>query len=152
MTTVDTADRIRATANRPPEPAALADLRQVVRLDIGVCAASGVALVAGARPLADLAGLAGGGETAAVGGFLLVLAAGLVLLARASARTLVQLVPWSAEGDLAWAAASALVAGTVSMNGTGRALVLAQGVIVAGVGVAKLRAHRAARAAIIGAR
>jgi hypothetical protein len=69
----------------------------------------------------------------------------LLVLARASARTLLALTPWSAESDFAWVIASVVVAVAVSMTGTGRALVLAQAVAVAAMGVAKLKAVRAAR-------
>ncbi len=124
---------------------AIRGVRRVVQADAVLCLVSGGLLVAGAAPLADLAGLDPTWPVAAVGGFLLLLGANLLLLARASARLLLALTPWSADGDLLWAAASVAVAVGVSMTATGRALVLAQGLVVAAVGVAKLKAVRAAR-------
>ena len=124
---------------------AVTGVRRVVQADAVLCLVSGGLLVAGAGPLADVAGLEPTWPVAAVGGFLLLLGVNLLVLARASARHLLALAPWSAESDFAWAIASVVVAVTVSMTGPGRALVLAQAVVVAGMGVAKLRAVRAAR-------
>jgi hypothetical protein len=78
------------------------------------------------------------GPTVAAGAFLLVLGAGLALLARAEVHVLRALLPWSGEGDLLWAAGSVAVAALVDLTGPGRALVLAQAAVVALVGVAKL--------------
>jgi hypothetical protein len=132
--------------------AATARLRRVIQTDVALCAVSGVALVAGAGALADLADVEGGGPIVAAGAFLLLLAGALTWLSRAPAEALVRLAPWSAEGDFAWAVGSVALAVAMSMSGTGRALLVAQAVVVAGVGAAKLAAHRGARAGIIGVR
>lgn len=121
------------------------ELRHVIGADAALCAVSGAALVGLAAPLADLVGLTGGGgPLVGVGTFLLVLAAGLAWLRRAPHDTLLRLTPASAGGDLVWAAASVVVAVTVSMNLGGRAAVVVQAAAVAGVGLAKLRARRLA--------
>ncbi|HJR26412.1 MAG TPA: hypothetical protein VJ804_13130 [Acidimicrobiales bacterium] len=124
---------------------AVTGVRRVVQADAVLCLVSGGLLFAGAGPIADVAGLEPTWPVAAVGGFLLLLGVNLLVLARASARHLLALTPWSAESDFVWAIASVVVAVAVSMTGPGRALVLAQAVVVAAMGVAKLRAVRAAR-------
>ena len=125
---------------------AVTRVRRVVQADAVLCLVSGGLLFAGASPLAELAGLEPTWPVAAVGAFLLLLGVNLLVLARASARHVLAITPWSAESDFAWAVASVVVALAVSMSGPGRAIVLAQAVVVAAVGVAKLRAVRAARA------
>ena len=124
---------------------AVTGVRRIVQADAVLCLVSGGLLVAGASPLADVAGIEPTWPVAAVGAFLLLLGSNLLFLARASARHLLAITPWSAESDFAWALASVVVAVAVSMTGPGRALVLGQAVVVAMVGVAKLRAVRAAR-------
>jgi hypothetical protein len=125
---------------------AVSGVRRIVQADAVLCLVSGGLLFAGASPIADVAGLEPTWPVAAVGAFLLLLGVNLLFLARAAARHLLAITPWSAETDFAWAVASVVVALAVSMTGPGRALVLAQAVVVAMVGVAKLRAVRAARA------
>jgi hypothetical protein len=125
--------------------AAVTGVRRVVQADAVLCLVSGGLLFAAAAPIADVAGLEPTWPVAAVGAFLLLLGVNLLFLARAAARHLLAITPWSAESDFAWAIASVAVAVTVSMTGTGRALVLVQAVAVAAMGVAKLRAVRAAR-------
>lgn len=132
------------TPTRPTRSTAWQPVRRVLHGDAALCAVSGAVALLGARPLADLADLDGGGPVAAVGAFLLLLGADLALLARAGDRLVRRLNPWSAAGDLAWVAASLVVAVTVDMSGVGRALVLAQALVVAGVAIAKATAHRQA--------
>jgi hypothetical protein len=124
---------------------AMHSLRTVMRADAAVCVGSGAVLTAAYAPLGDLAGIAPAWPVAAAGLFLLVLGAGLALLSRAGRRPLVALVPWSAEGDFVWAAGSLAIAGLVDLTGPGRAIIAAQAVVVAVIGVLKLRAVRAAR-------
>jgi hypothetical protein len=124
---------------------AVAAVRRVVQADAVLCLVAGGVLVAGFAPIADVAGIEPTWPVAAVGAFLLLLGVNLLLLARAAARHLLALTPWSADSDFAWVVASVVVAVAASMTGPGRALVLAQAVAVAGMGVAKLRAVRAAR-------
>jgi hypothetical protein len=125
---------------------AVNDVRRVVQADAVLCLVSGGLLVAGVAPIADLLGVEPRWPVAAAGAFLLLLGANLLFLARAAARHVLALTPWSADGDFLWAIASIAVALGVSLTGPGRALILVQGVVVAAVGVAKLRAVRAARA------
>ena len=124
---------------------AISDVRRIVQADAVLCLVSGSLLVVGAQPIADVAGLEPAWPAAAAGAFLVLLGANLLFLARAAARHLLALTPWSADGDFLWAAASVAVAVGVSLTGTGRVLLIAQALLVAGVGVAKLRAVRAAR-------
>jgi hypothetical protein len=112
--------------------------RRLVRFDSLLCLASGALLVVGATPLTDLAGVEPPAPALAAGVFLLVMAAGLALLARAQLRVLRVVLPWSGEGDLLWAAGSVALAVMVDLTGPGRALVLAQAAVVALVGLAKL--------------
>lgn len=121
------------------------DVRRVLVADAVLCATSGAVLVAAARPLADLAGVDPAWPLAAAGAFLLALAVGLAVLARSSSRRVLALTPWSAEGDLLWAVGSFAVAAGVSLTGPGRALIAAQGLVVAGMALLKTRAVRAAR-------
>lgn len=125
------------------------ELRRIIRADVALCAASGLVLLLGAGALADLADVDGGGVIAGAGVFLLALAAALAWLSRAPAAVVVRLAPWSADGDFAWALASVALAVGVSMSGAGRALLVAQALVVAGIGGAKLTAHRAARQGMI---
>ena len=124
--------------------AAEAGLRRLLLADAAICAVSGIGLVVFRSPIADLVGRDSTTALAAIGTFLAVLAIGLSSLARAHRRTMLRLTPWSAEGDLLWAAASLAVAAVASLNGTGRVLVLIQAVAVAGMGVAKLAGRRRA--------
>src|SRR3546814_1392977 len=142
------------TANRPTHPhhtPEMATLRRVFRLDVALCASSGVLLVAAAGALADLVDMDGGGPIAAAGVFLIVLAGALAWLAQAGAETVLALTVPSAAGDLAWSVGSVLVAAPVTMNGLGQVLVLPPAAAVAGMAVAKLTARRAAARGIIGA-
>ncbi|HEY9556936.1 MAG TPA: hypothetical protein VIR58_09380 [Acidimicrobiales bacterium] len=142
------------TANRPTHPhhtPEMATLRRVFRLDVALCATSGVVLVAAAGALADLVDMDGGGPIAAAGSFLMVLAGALAWLAQARAKTVLALSVPSAAGDLAWSAGSVMVAATVTMNGLGQVLVLAQAAAITCMAVAKLTARRAAARGIIGA-
>jgi len=141
-----------ATTPMPSTDDAMLRLRRVIQTDVGLCAASGVVLVLGAGALADLADVSGGGPIVAAGAFLLLLAGALTWLSRAPAEALVRLAPWSAEGDFAWVIGSVALAVAVSMSATGRVLLVTQAVVVAGMGAAKLAAHRNARATIIGVR
>lgn len=120
------------------------DLRRVIAEDAVLCGVSGAVLLVGAAPLADLVDLDGGGPLIAIGAFLIALAAALAWLRQAPTAELLRLSPISAAGDLAWAVASLVVAVAVSMNTAGRVAVVVQGLVVAGVGAAKLRARRAA--------
>jgi hypothetical protein len=120
-------------------------VRRVMRADAVLCAVLGVGLVAGAGPVADLIGVDPSWSVAAAGAFLLGLAAALFAISRAAVRPLLALTPWSAEGDFVWAAASVVVAVTVSLTGPGRALIAGQGLVAVAMGVAKLQAVRAAR-------
>lgn len=120
-------------------------LRTVVRADAALCVATGAVLAAGASPLADLAGLDTATPVVLPGVFLLVLGLGLGLLARADRRLLVALTPWSARGDVVWGAASLAVAAGVDLTGPGRALVVAQALVVTAMAALKLRAVCAAR-------
>ena len=120
-------------------------VRRVVQADAVLCLVSGGLLFAGAGPIADVAGLEPTWPVAAVGGFLLLLGFNLLVLARASARHLLALTPWSAESDFAWAIASVVVAFAVSLTGPGRAMVLGLGLAAVPMGIAKMRAIRAAR-------
>src|SRR3546814_9582466 len=84
----------------------------------------------------------GGGPIAAAGSFLMVLAGALAWLAQARAKTVLALSVPSAAGDLAWSAGSVMVAATVTMNGLGQVLVLAQAAAITCMAVAKLTARR----------
>src|SRR3546814_10320230 len=78
------------TANRPTHPhhtPEMATLRRVFRLDVALCATSGVVLVAAAGALADLVDMDGGGPIAAAGSFLMVLAGALAWLAQADRKS-----------------------------------------------------------------
>jgi hypothetical protein len=123
-------------------------LRRVLRLDASGAALSGLALVLAAGPLTRLADVAAVGAVRVIGLGLLVLAVDLVLLARSRPATLVRYTPWSAMGDVAWMLASFVVAAAVEMNSGARVVVLAQGIAVGGMAVAKLVARqRVVRAA-----
>jgi hypothetical protein len=122
-------------------------LRLVLRLDASGAAVSGLVLVLAAGPLARLADVAAVGVVRLIGLGLLVLAVDLVLLARSRPSTLVRFTPLSAMGDVAWMVTSFVVAAAVEMNSGARVVVLAQGIAVGGVALAKLVArHRIVRA------
>lgn len=127
------------------------ELRRIIQADVALCAVSGLVLLLGAGALADLADVDGGGVIGGAGVFLIVLAGALAWLSRAPSSVLLRLAPWSADGDFAWALASVGLAIGVSMSGAGRALLVAQALVVAWVGAAKLVAHREARAGMIAA-
>src|SRR3546814_17884594 len=80
---------------------------------------------------------------------LMVLAGALAWLAQARAKTVLALSVPSAAGDLAWSAGSVMVAATVTMNGLGQVLVLAQAAAITCLAVAKLTPRRAAARRII---
>ncbi|QGG96424.1 hypothetical protein [Actinomarinicola tropica] len=132
------------TAAATTAPDRTRTLRAVMNLDVAACAVPGLALVELAGPVADVLGIENATPVTAAGAFLVVLAAELALLARAPARLLLRLTPWSAAGDAAWALGSAAVAAIAPLSGIGRLVVLAQGLAVAGMAVAKLRARRQA--------
>lgn len=119
-------------------------LRRVIRLDVAACAGPGIALVGLAGPVADLLGVDGTTPIVVAGVFLVALAVDLALLARSSTATLLRLTPWSAAGDMAWALGSVALALLAPLSGIGRAVVLAQGLAVAGMAFAKLAARRRA--------
>lgn len=119
-------------------------LRRVIRLDVAACAVPGIALVALAGPVAELLDVDNTTPIVVAGVFLVVLAADLALLARSSTSILLRLTPWSAAGDLAWAVGSAALALLAPLSGVGRFVVLAQGLAVAGMAIAKLSARRRA--------
>ncbi len=135
-----------------PAPTSFADtldavneVRRIVLADAVLCLVTGGLLVGGVVPIADLIGLEPRWPVAAAGAFLLLLGGNLLCLARAAPRHVLALTPWSADGDFLWAIASVAIALGVSLTGPGRALVLVQAVAVVAVGLAKLRAVRAAR-------
>lgn len=119
-------------------------LRRVLRLDVAACAIPGIALVALARPVADLLDVDDATPIVVAGAFLVVLAVDLALLARSSTATLLRLTPWSAAGDVAWAVGSVALALLAPLSGIGRALLVGQGLAVAGMAAAKLAARRSA--------
>src|SRR3546814_10547014 len=93
------------TANRPTHPhhtPEMATLRRVFRLDVALCATSGVVLVAAAGALADLVDMAGGGPTAPAGSFPMVPAGALPWLAQARSKTALALAHPRTAGHLAW--------------------------------------------------
>jgi hypothetical protein len=120
-------------------------LRDLVRVDAAVAAISGVALLVAAGPLTDLAGLTTTGSARAVGAFLVLLALDLAWLGAASDQARLRWVPLSAAGDLLWTGASFAVAAFADLSGPGRALIVLQGLLVLGIGEAKLTLHRRAR-------
>ncbi len=137
------------TAARPrtdgADTPAQASVRRVVRADVALAAVSAAGLLGAARPLADLADLRTTGPLLAFGGFFAVLALGLLALGAAPARTLVRLTPVSGAGDVAWAAASVVVALVADLSGAGRAVVLVQAIVVLAMGEAKIALARRAR-------
>lgn len=144
MTAIEPAltDPRAAGAAHPPTTT----LRRVVMADAAVTAVAGVVLLAASRTLADESGLATTGPLVGIGGFFVGLAVVVAVLGRLPARTLIRLTPINALGDLAWAAASVVVAFAADLSGTGRAMVLAQALAVLAIGEAKLRLARRARA------
>ena len=127
-----------------PTKSALPSLRALLLVDAATCAAMGLALALGARPLAALTGLPDA----------LLLYAGLALLPVAAFLALVALRPalqpaggWLAvAGNAAWVAASLalLASGWVAPNGLGVAFVLVQALAVAGLTLLELAALRVA--------
>lgn len=130
----------------------LTSLRQLMVADALFTGVAGIALLAAADPLAEEAGLSATGPLVAIGAFFVVLAAVVAGLGRASDAAVLRLVPLNGFGDVAWAAASVVVALAADLSGSGRALVLGQAVAVLAIGEAKLVLARRARssAKIIG--
>jgi hypothetical protein len=131
------------TAHRPPER--LGALRQLMLADAVGTGAAGLALLLGADPLADEAGLATSGPVLAIGAFFVGLAVVVAAVGRAHEAVLLRLVPLNGAGDLAWAAGSVIVGLTADLSGSGRAMVLVQAVAVLAIGEAKLVLSRRAR-------
>ncbi|MGK2948494.1 MAG: hypothetical protein ACSLFP_07960 [Acidimicrobiales bacterium] len=134
-----------ATAERSHEPAAVSDLRRFLVAEAAVTAALGAGMLVGTDALADRSGLATTGPVLAVGAFFVALPVVLAILSRAPQRLLLRLAPLNAAGDLAWAAASFGVAALADLSTTGRVLVAGQGILVVGIGEAKLLLARRAR-------
>jgi hypothetical protein len=131
------------TADRSPSP--LGALRQLMLADAVFTLVAGIALLLAADPLADEAGLATSGPLLAIGAFFVVLAGVVAAVGRASEDLLPRLVPLNGIGDLGWAAASVIVSLSADLSGSGRALVLVQGVAVLVIGEAKLLLSRRVR-------
>ncbi|MGX5655874.1 hypothetical protein ACWKWC_13945 [Geodermatophilus nigrescens] len=132
------------TTSRPRTPSLLgADpLRTALRLDAVVSGANGLAYLAAAPLLADLLGVPAG-ALRGLGGFLLVFAAGVALVAagrpvRAGAVEVV------AGGNLLWTAGSvaAVVAGRFDLTTAGTVWVLLQAAVVAGFAALQLATLR----------
>lgn len=143
MTTIETTVPPLAPARTPAR--ARDQLRSLMGADAALAAVSGLVLVLAGGPLSDLAGVDTAGPARLAGAFLLVLAVDLALLARATDAARQRWVPVSAAADLLWAAGSIAVAVLAELSGPGRALVAAQGVLVLGIGEAKLVLHRRGR-------
>jgi hypothetical protein len=105
-------------------------LRFALRLDAAASGALGVLSVAAAPALADLLG-PGAGALRGIGAFLLVYAAGLVLLA--GLRSIPRPAAWTVVvGNLAWAAGTTVLAFAVhELTTFGTVVVLAQAAAVA---------------------
>jgi hypothetical protein len=116
--------------------------RTVLRADAVVTAA--VALVALLSPL-DWYGETPGWLVRGTGGVLLVVAADLLLAARLSGRRLLVAATVTAELAFGWVAATAAVLALVDLPTAGREVLLLQGLLTLGFGVAHLRAARALR-------
>lgn len=127
-----------------PTKSALPSLRSLLLLDAATCAAMGLALDLGARPIAALTGLPEA----------LLLYAGFSLFPIAAFMALVALRPtlqpagaWLViAGNAAWVLGSLAlpVSGWVVPNGLGVAFVLLQAAAVAGLALLELAALRAA--------
>jgi hypothetical protein len=135
-----------ATTTRPAAgPRAVDDLRRFLVGEAVTTAALGAAMLVAADSLADRAGLATTGPVVAVGAFFVGLPILLAVLSRSPQQLLLRLAPLNAVGDLAWAAASFAVAALADLTTTGRVLVALQGLLVVGIGEAKLFLARRAR-------
>ena len=134
-----------ATAERSWDHATVTDLRRFLVAEAVITAALGAAMLVAADSLADRSELTTTGPVVAIGVFLVALPVLLALLSRAPQRLLLRLAPLNAAGDLAWAAASFGVAALADLSTTGRVLVAAQGLLVVGIGEAKLFLARRAR-------
>ena len=149
MTDVDATPTVPRTATTLGQAGRAAQhLRDLVRVDAAAAAISGLALLAAAGPLTDLTGLTTAGPARVVGAFLLLLALDLAWLGAASDQARQRWVPISAAGDILWSVASFAVAAGADLTGPGRALIVMQGLLVLGVGEAKLVLHRRARSEV----
>lgn len=119
-------------------------LRTVLGLDAAAIAVGGLVLAAAAGPVNRAADVQAVGATRIVGIVLLVLAVDLALLARARRPVLLRFSAWSAGLDAGWVVASLVVAATVDMAGTARAVVVLQAVVVAAVAATKVVTRRRA--------
>lgn len=132
-------------AERSWDHATVTDLRRFLVAEAIVTAALGAVMLVAADSLADRTGLATTGPVVAVGAFFVALPVVLAVLSRAPQRLLLRLAPINAVGDLAWAAASFAVAALADLSTTGRVLVALQGLLVVGIGEAKILLARRAR-------
>ena len=115
-----------------------AKLRQILRVDALACAASGVVAAVAASGVADLLGTERTGWVRAVGVFLVVYAADLLLVARATRPTTVRRgAVVSAVGDAVWVAGTVALIAAGAFGGVGIAVVAALGAVVAALGVVK---------------
>jgi hypothetical protein len=121
----------------PAPDAPTHDLRRLLRADAALCLISGSVVAAAARPLADLLGVTSTAPILATAGVLAVVGLALVGLAAAPRVLLAPGSVLSATGDAVWALGFATVAVLAPLSGPGRALVLAQAAVVAGIGLAK---------------
>ena len=120
------------------------DLTGLLRLDAALCGATGALAVAAAPPVADVLGPdVSTTAVRVVGVALLVWAADVALLARASGRLLRRGAVAVAGVNLAWELATVVLvlAGAFSVGGA--VLALAVAAVVGGLGLLQLRALRA---------
>lgn len=120
------------------------DLLGLLRLDAALCAATGVLAVAAAPAVADVLGPdVTTTAVRVVGVALLVWAADVALVARASGRLLRRGTVAVAGVNLAWALATVVLVLAGAFSGVGAGLALAVAAVVGGLGLLQLRALRA---------
>lgn len=126
------------TTNAATSNPGTAVLRPPIAADAVVSGLFGAALVAAPAAVADLTGL-GTGWLRGIGAFALLYAVDLAILATRLPRG-GGLVRWVAVGNAVWVGASLLLAAAGDLTAAGRALVVLQAALVAGLAVMQWRA------------
>jgi hypothetical protein len=127
----------------PPDRSLLDDpVRRILALDAGFCLVTGTALMASATPIAERTGLAAATVVQSVGGFLVLLGVGLAMLSRSPQRWARLGAAVTGIGDVAWVAASAVLAATAVLPAWATAGVLTQAVLTLAIAGGKWAALR----------
>ncbi len=123
---------------------ALTNARKILTADGAFGVMSGIALLALAGPISNLAGITQHRIPMVVGGALLIYGADMLLSAFRTRSRLAPEAPLYLAGDALWIAGSIVVILAAPITATGALLTGASAVAVAALGFAKLRAFRAA--------